>query len=222
MWKYVPILLIAGAAIAEPPEPPKSPNPPLSRKAAKAMRFNQIEGLEPLARIKAYEEVLETEKDSSDIYFRIGNAFYDAAILDEAAEAYRKSLATGGEQKVAINLAYVLTEAKKRDEADDAYREAIARWPENAVLHAHYGDFLSEGSDPASAVRAAVNEYRRAIEIDPNCIEAHFGLGVIFADSEILGEAISEWEKVIAIHDRHRLASQARNNIKRIKDLRGR
>jgi tetratricopeptide (TPR) repeat protein len=184
--------------------------------SAFGVEFERIEQLEPLKRIEAYTTLLGQERDSVEILFKLGNAYYDAEMTDEAIGAYRRSLAAGGDFKVFVNLTFVLAEAGKRDEADAAFQERIRLTPNDAVLYAYYGDFLAEDPDKTKPVPKAMDAYRKALGLDAKCVEAHYGLGNLFVDAGIYEEAVVEWGLVLTIDPKHRLAAEARANIDRV------
>ncbi|MFH1278539.1 MAG: tetratricopeptide repeat protein [Candidatus Eisenbacteria bacterium] len=190
--------------------------------AAAAVDYDKIESRPPMGRIEAYEKLLGVEKDSVELLFKLGNAYYDAEMGEMAASFYRRSVVAGGDSKVVINLAFVLDELGKRDEAGEAYRDGLRRMPKDAALQSFYGDFLAADPDSAAGLPAAVEAYRRALDLDENCVEAHFGLGNLFAETGIYKEAIREWERVLAIDEKHRLATRARSNIEKARTERGR
>lgn len=185
--------------------------------AAAAVDYGKIEPRPPKERIEAYEKLLGVEKDSMELLFKLGNAYYDAEMGEMAAAFYRRSVAAGGDAKVIVNLAFVLDDLGKRGEADGAYRDGIRRLPKDALLLAFYGDFLAAGPDTAAAFAAATAAYRQALDLDEKCAEAHFGLGNLFAEAGIYKEAIREWERVLAIDEKHRLATRAKANIEKVR-----
>jgi tetratricopeptide (TPR) repeat protein len=63
--------------------------------------------------------------------------------------------------------------------------------------------------------------YRRALEIDPESVEAHFNMAVAFADAQIFQEAIREWREVIRLEPDGRIAQVSRDNIQMIEDYIG-
>ena len=40
--------------------------------------------------------------------------------------------------------------------------------------------------------------YQRALAIDPNSAQAHYNLGLAFAETKVFKEAVVEWQKVVA------------------------
>jgi len=173
-------------------------------------------------RIEKLQNLMEKNGSSAESLFQLGNAYYDAGKKEEAAKKYAASLDAGGGLEVLVNLTVVLAELDRREEADQVFRDAIERSPKNALLYAYQGDFLADDPDTARGVSMAMTAYRRALALDEKCIEAHFGLGVLFADAGIYDEAVREWETALRLDDKHRLALRAKQNIDRISRQRGR
>jgi tetratricopeptide (TPR) repeat protein len=182
--------------------------------AAGAVDFEKIDKLPVEKRIEAYSEMLGSEKDSMRVLSRLGNAYFDAGQTEDAVRIYRRAMQAGGDRKVFLNLTYALGELGRRDEVANLYKNELEKSPKDALLRAFYADFLSEEPvETKKGIGLAVQEYQKAIELDPKCAEAYFGMGVLFARMGILKEAIREWEKVIAIDPNGRMAPQAERNI---------
>lgn len=186
--------------------------------AAWADQYDDIEKLPPQKKIEEYKKLIEKEPNSEDLLFRLGTAYFDNGFLDEAADMFRKSWQAGEGEKSLLNLIYVLQELKRTDEAAAEFKKAVKKMPNDPLIRARYGEFLSEGADEEEATRLAIEQYRIALDLDPKCVEAHFGLGVLFARTGIYREAIVEWEQVIQIDSRHQLAQSARENIERARE----
>jgi tetratricopeptide (TPR) repeat protein len=58
-----------------------------------------------------------------------------------------------------------------------------------------------------------MNEFRKAIEVNPKSYEAHYQIGVAFADAGIYREAIRVWEHVIELAPDSDAAKAAKENI---------
>lgn len=184
---------------------------------ARGDEIDDIEGRPPMDRIESFENFLSKGTDDSvRVLFKLGNAYYKADMLNEAIASYRRALVPAVDEKVIMNLTMVLTESDRRDEADLVYRNALARTPKDPVLHSYYGDFLVSDADSSAGIAAAADRYRLAIELDEKCVEAHFGMGVLFARMGIYKEALREWERLLEITSNHRLTLQTRKNIDKI------
>jgi len=113
--------------------------------------------------------------------------------------------------------------------AEKEFRRAIALNPNSATSHYRYAMYLATMSrageamsemkraqelDPLSPIictargrllhfqrdyDAAIPYHRKALAIDPNFVEAHFNLGMIYEQKAMFSEAISQFRKVIRI-----------------------
>ena len=99
------------------------------------------------------------------------------------------------------NLIEVLSEA----EADANL--AIERHPEVAALHVNLGNVLLH----TGKARAGVKAFRRALECDPACAEAHMNLATMFGETYHISETLDFIQKEIALkgESAQRLASLA-------------
>ena len=61
--------------------------------------------------------------------------------------------------------------------------------------------------------------YRVALHLDPNNVEAHFNMGVAFADAQIFDEAVTEWQRVIELDPDGTAAQVCRDNIQMINEF---
>ncbi len=189
---------------------------------AAADEYEDIEKLDPGRRIAEYNQLLIEKPESSEIQFKLGNAYYDEGNPEEAANFYRRAWHAGRDPKAILNLTYVLQELGKRSEAGQEFKKAIDRIPNDALIRSHYGDFLSGGEDETESTALAMEQYRYALHIDDKCVEAHFGMGVLFARSGIFREAVVEWERVVEIDSEHNLAATALQNVSRARSELGR
>ena len=63
------------------------------------------------------------------------------------------------------------------------------------LANCHLGHLRYRRGDTAGAMAL----YRRALALDPRSAQAHYYLGLAFADAKIFREAIREWEEVAKI-----------------------
>ncbi len=63
---------------------------------------------------------------------------------------------------------------------------------------------------PLSQSAAAVQEYRRALQLQPAFAEAHLALGQLLGDEGRIADAVSEFREVLRIHPDN---AEARQNL---------
>lgn len=116
--------------------------------------------------------------------------------------------------------------------AESDFRRAIALNPNSAVSHSRYAMYLATRSrmseamsqidrarelDPLSPIiptakgrllhfqrkyDEAIEHHRKALAIEPDFVEAHFNLGMIYEQKSMFAEAIAEFRRVIRIAGR--------------------
>jgi tetratricopeptide (TPR) repeat protein len=136
-------------------------------------------------------------------YKALGDLFLAAPrrLFDQAVEAYTKAI----ELRPYYADAYAgLGDARAAkgdvDGAVSAYTSALVHNPVNARMHASLAKvyFTEKG-----LYYEAVNAYKRAVELDPDLVEARMGLGEVYEEKGLYREAIAEYERAVALDDKH-------------------
>jgi tetratricopeptide (TPR) repeat protein len=133
----------------------------------------------------------------------LGDLFLAAPrrLFDQAIEAYTKAI----ELRPFYAEAHVgLGDAKAAkgdvDGAIGAYQKALVYNAMNPRVYQSLGKiyFTEKG-----LYYEAVNAYRKAIDLDPQAVEARMGLGEVYEDKGLWKEAIEEYRKVIDADSKH-------------------
>jgi len=74
---------------------------------------------------------------------------------------------------------------KRPDLADQYFKNAIQRYPSHDETYVIYGVFLHK----LGRVNAAIAQYRKALEINPNSVLGHYNLGLAYVDTKAYSEA---------------------------------
>ena len=133
----------------------------------------------------------------------LGDLFLAAPrrLFDQAVEAYQKAL----ELRPFYADAHVgLGDAKAAkgdvDGAVAAYQRALVYNSVNPKVHLSLGRiYYSEKGLYYEAVAA----FKKAIELDPEFLEARMGLGEVYEDKGLYQDAIAEYRKVVEVDARH-------------------
>jgi tetratricopeptide (TPR) repeat protein len=122
-------------------------------------------------------------------------------LFDQAVEVYSKAI----ELRPFYADAHVgLGDAKAAkgdvDGAIAAYTKALVHNPVNPRVHMSLGKiyYMEKG-----LYYESVNAYKRAIDLDPNSVEARMGLGEVYEDKGLYKEAIEEYGRVIELDGKH-------------------
>ncbi|MBI2216788.1 MAG: tetratricopeptide repeat protein [Candidatus Rokubacteria bacterium] len=133
----------------------------------------------------------------------LGDLFLAAPrrLFDQAVEAYTKAI----ELRPFYADAHVgLGEAKAAkgdiDGAIAAFQKALVYNPVNPRVHLALGKiYYSE----KGLYYEAVNAYKRAIDLDPQSVQARMGLGEVYEEKGLFKEAIEEYGRVIELDAKH-------------------
>jgi tetratricopeptide (TPR) repeat protein len=136
-------------------------------------------------------------------YKALGDLFLAAPrrLFDQAVEAYQKAI----DLRPFYADAYVgLGDARAAkgeiDPAIAAYQKALTYNAINPKVYMSLGKiYYAEKSLYYESVQA----YRRAIDLDPQSVEARMGLGEVYEDKGLYKEAVEEYRKVIELDDKN-------------------
>ncbi len=123
----------------------------------------------------------------------------ERAGFEGRAGGVRRALVAAAAALVALSFV-VATQARLGVWHDEGtvYLEAMNRYPSVAAYHAGYGTWLARKGDDLPAV----DELRRAVEMDPTLAAAHYNLGLLHASLARDGEAASSFERAAALDPR--------------------
>lgn len=140
-------------------------------------------------------DVYATKARSPQDWFALGVAAEDDGRLDEAEEAYHRSLLAGGlHPEASFNLGNVLHAQGRTPESAQRFMMAVEIDPEYVEAWNNLGNVLSELGRFDAALRA----YARALDIEPAYADAHFNLAETLQQLGRLREAHDHWLKYLA------------------------
>ncbi len=105
------------------------------------------------------------------------------------------------------------------DQAIQACKQAVKRNPGNPRSYFELGEAYNENYDKPMKSEA-LGEYRKAIELDPFLIEAHFKVASIYRIQNMHDEAIKTYKRVIALDPTSTFAKDARRSLVHIEKSR--
>jgi tetratricopeptide (TPR) repeat protein len=163
-------------------------------------------------KIELLEEMTATYPEDANLYFELGNLYYDEALPVDSRTNYEKALELDPDlNRARVNLAMLLAESAEVDSAKSLLEEALRIDPKDAKAYNNLGMIYYTDMDTG----AAVDYFNKAVDLEPENVEAHYNLGLAFAESGLLLEAIREWRLVLEIDETGETGQRARLSLER-------
>ena len=161
---------------------------------------------DPVAELQAAQAALDKHPESPDAMFRVGLAWQhraDAAgenmakaYLDSSSAMYDRALLLDpNNAKALVHSGLVLEDLHRNDDALARYQKATEAAPADPRPLVNLGSLLYFGYHKTYDAKVALE---KALALDPDNPDAHFNLGVMFADATLYREARTEWERAAA------------------------
>jgi tetratricopeptide (TPR) repeat protein len=168
--------------------------------------------LDAEGRAEALEGMTAAYPEDAELYFALGNAYYDQAVPDLARQNYEKAIGLNPKMdKARVNMAMLIAESGEPDSAKVILQGVLTRDPRDVKALIDLGMINYNAKD----VDTAVKYYTRALAIEPANLEGHYNLGMAFAESGLLLEAIREFRTVLDAADEGDMAQRARLALER-------
>lgn len=122
--------------------------------------------------IKEYRASIKIDPNQEDAQYNLGVLYYNKGEVGDAKEKFNKVLKLNPQHKKAA--VYLANLGDKTLLSKTEYAELAI--PEPALRHCYLAkQYLDKGQ-----YEEAASEYETALEVNPKCIEAHQGLGVVY------------------------------------------
>lgn len=163
-------------------------------------------------RTAALEKMALEYPDDPEIFFTLGNTYYDQAVPDLARTNYEKAIALDPKMiKARVNLAMLIGEIGEPDSARIILEDVLRTNPGDSRALTDLGTIYYNLKD----VDTAVKYFNAAIQSDPKNAEAHYNLGMAFAENGLVLEAMREWRLVLDLVSEGDTADRARLALER-------
>jgi tetratricopeptide (TPR) repeat protein len=113
-----------------------------------------------------------------------------------------------------VHHGLALEDAERYDDALAEYQRATTLAPDDPLPYINLGALLYFQFKRIYDAKVALT---KAISLKSDSADAHFNLGVLFADANLFREAKVEWERVLEISPTGAAANLARENLERIR-----
>jgi len=176
----------------------------------------------PDEQIDAARQALAADSLDTEAWLNLGVAWQrkgGGAAADSAQAAYARVLAIDPENVEAlVHEGLVFEELAKYQEARANYERATELAPSDPIPWINLGSLLYFQFKKTYEAKTALV---KALELDPGSADAHFNLGVLFADANMYSEAQTEWEKVLELQAEGPARTLAEQGLARIRPLAG-
>lgn len=141
-------------------------------------------------------EQLGRSQHAADAAAELGSAWLDAARIDEAEAAFRKSLELSPKHAHArAYLSLILWERERLDESQSLAQAVVEEHPDNAIAWQTLGLVASKQFRQEEAIRA----FAEALKRRPDLILAHNYLGISFNQLGRYDEALEQYEATLKL-----------------------
>ncbi len=150
---------------------------------------------DPEASLAAAREAIAADPSDADAWFLLARTWEAKDRNDSALVAYEQLVAIAPENvEGVVHRGLALEKAGRNEEALAAYDDATRLAPTDPIPWVNLGSLHYFTFKRTYEAKKALTE---AIRLDPMNADAHFNLGVLFADANLYGEAKLEWEAVL-------------------------
>lgn len=129
--------------------------------------------------IEFFNKEINDNPYSIAAWMALGNCYLRLNLLEKAVEQYEYALAIDQHyDKAYINIATIYNELDRYHDSIDFIEEALRNKVEKPILYCLYGEAMAKTGNKLEAV----NNFKKAIDMDENVAEAYAGLGFIFCE----------------------------------------
>ena len=184
--------------------------------------------------IETYKKLIQVDPKNSDAYNLMGMLYADLGDHKPALEIYETAVANGAEDLITLaSLGTAYLEGRRFEEARTILRRIIETDPRKINAYINKKDlnrpdmnrFLADAytsygvaclelfnqkqesqreDEDAELIQEAESSFKKAIKLDPDHINPHFNLGVLYHQQDRIEEAISETKRALEIKPDHR------------------
>jgi Tfp pilus assembly protein PilF len=150
---------------------------------------------QPEKALPLLEAAVETRPSYGEAHNNLGLAWLRRGLPEKAAESFRRALELEPQRtQIAVNLGEALAAAGQLDEAATVLRRAVEEGG-GAQAHNNLGSALAQGGN----LTAALEQYRQALELDPDYAGAHANRAQVLAAQGRLDEAAAAFRRAVEL-----------------------
>lgn len=156
--------------------------------------------------IAAFEVSADIDPRDTEVYYNLGNCFYDLQSLAQAAKHYQKAIQLAPKFTQAhYNLGSVYKDQGLLEQAEASYQKALSIEPKNAAMHLN----LAQMYHGLRRFDEAIVRYQSAIKLQADNASAYMGLGIIHKELGQFDAADGCYKKALEINPQY---AEAYNN----------
>ncbi|MBD3184237.1 tetratricopeptide repeat protein [Candidatus Poribacteria bacterium] len=161
-----------------------------------------------------FQEAIKLEPDMPEIHYNLGLAYSDAQRYYEAVEEFKKVIKLKPSFKDAhFQMGKALYKQERYNEAAKQFEECLLS--ENGFeAHLNLGSCYMKTNN----IAAAIEEFRKAIQLRPGSAEAHYNLGAAYMNIENYDDASKLFQRALELDPAYR---QARIMLEELKSFTG-
>ena len=151
--------------------------------------------------VKKYSEKIDYELPETQNYSKLGSAYAEKGMINDAIDAYRKLIETEPENARAhYSLGKLYSKKRMYDEAADEFWMAVEIEPDMSEAHYNLGLVYYR----RDMFEKAITEYKAALKLLPETQTkkrsgVHYKLGMAYEGSKMFKDAISELNKAVEL-----------------------
>ncbi len=165
--------------------------------------------------IKIYEEALKWDPYLGQVYYNIGNILINEKFYITAQEYLQKAEKYIDHPNLPRDLAIVYLKKGMLDKVAIKLKQAISYQKNKESMVPLYGE-LGNTYLHLSRYKTAEIAYKNALKINPNYVNAHYGLAGVYLRQDRLEEALEELQKVVELAPDSEEAEYAREIMQKI------
>jgi len=177
--------------------------------------YKEIEKGEEQEAIRIYEKALKWDPYLGEVYYDIGKILQNKELYSVASEYFEKAEKYIDHPDLPFDFALISLKKGQLDESVTWLKKAISYQPDEKSMLPLYAE-LGNTYIKLERFKSAEIALKESLKIDPDFINAHYGLAGAYLNQNKVEEALVELQKVIEIAPDSLEAQYARNIIQQI------
>ena len=150
--------------------------------------------------VEAYKQAINSDPSNPANYVALARLQVFTGQYEDAIVSAQNAQLKNPNNPLALAIeGWALGFTGKYGLAEEKIRQALSLDPNSALAHAYYAEILINQRD-YTLYDKAIEESRRAVELDNSMLETHRARGIVLLNTQNLEEAVEEFKAAIAIN----------------------